>query len=129
MRRHGDLGSTAGSHPKSQRLRRVMGRHFEVVADRLADDNTLMPCGFGLADVLLMSCLDWAIAYGVAYRQHYRVPQLPQHAARLSARDENQLSRFIWGRRMSALVSRSWISPAWCQARGGNDAGGSSGGD
>jgi glutathione S-transferase len=40
--------------------------HFEVIADRLVNESTLMPCGFGLADILLMSCLDWAIAYGVA---------------------------------------------------------------
>ena len=43
-----------------------VGRHFEVIADRLADQSTLLPYGFGLADILLMSCLDWAIAYGVA---------------------------------------------------------------
>ena len=43
-----------------------VSRHFEVIAERLSEEATLMPYGFGLADILLMSCLDWAIAYGVA---------------------------------------------------------------
>ena len=67
MRRHGDLGSIYGESPEvSAAAASYVSRHFEVIADRLADDNTLMPSGFGLADVLLVSCLDWAIAYGVA---------------------------------------------------------------
>ena len=67
MRRHGDLGSIYGESPEvSAAAASYVSRHFEVVADRLAEDNTLMPSGFGLADVLLVSCLDWAIAYGVA---------------------------------------------------------------
>ena len=67
MRRHSDLGSIYGESPEvSAAAASYVSRHFEVVADRLADDNTLMTSGFGLADVLLMSCLDWAIAYGVA---------------------------------------------------------------
>ena len=46
-----------------------VSRHFEVIAERLSEEATLMPYGFGLADILLMSCLDWAIAYGVALPQ------------------------------------------------------------
>ena len=67
MRRHGDLGSIYGESPEvSAAAASYVSRHFKLIAERLADDNTLMPSGFGLADVLLMSCLDWAIAYGVA---------------------------------------------------------------
>ena len=67
MRRHDDLGAIYGESPEvSAAAASYVSRHFEVIADRLADDNTLMPSGFGLADVLLISCLDWAIAYGVA---------------------------------------------------------------
>ena len=67
MRRHGDLGAIYGESPEvSAAAASYVSRHFEVIADWLADQSTLMPYGFGLADILLMSCLDWAIAYGVA---------------------------------------------------------------
>ena len=67
MRRHVDLGPIYGEVPEvSAAAASYVSRHFEVVADRLPDDNTLMASGFGLADVLLMSCFDWAVAYGVA---------------------------------------------------------------
>ena len=67
MQRHGDLDSIRRESPEvSAVAASYVSRHFQVIADRLADDNTLMPSGFGLADVLLMSCLEWAIAYGVA---------------------------------------------------------------
>ena len=67
MRRHGDLDSIYRESPEvSAAAASYISRHFQVIPDRLADDKTLLPSGFGLADVLLMSCLDWAIAYGVA---------------------------------------------------------------
>ena len=73
MRRHDDLGAIYGKSPEvSAAAASYVSRHFEVVADRLADDNTLMPSGFGLADVLLMSCLDWALPMGSLYHLHYR---------------------------------------------------------
>ena len=99
MRRHSDLGSIYGESPEvSAAAASYVSRHFEVVADRLADDNTLMTSGFGLADVLLMrlprlgDCL-----WGRFTASITGVLRLPQHAACLSARDENQLSRLIWG--------------------------------
>ena len=67
IRRQGDLNAIYGESPEvSAAAASYVSRHFEVIAGWLADDNTLMPSGFWLADVLLMSCLDWAIAYGVA---------------------------------------------------------------
>ena len=67
MRRHRDLGAIYGEAPEvSSAAANYVRRHCEVIADWLVDESTLMPSGFGLADILLMSCLDWSIAYGVA---------------------------------------------------------------
>ena len=67
MRRHRDLGAIYGEAPEvSAAAADYVRRHFKVIADWLVDESTLMPSGFGLADILLMSCLDWSIAYGVA---------------------------------------------------------------
>ena len=58
-----------------------VARHLNVVANYLGEQESLMSGGFGLADILLMSCLDWCIAYGVALpaeiRRYYEI-----HAAR-----------------------------------------------
>ena len=67
MRRHRDLGAIYGEAPEvSAAAANYVSRHFKVIADWLVDESTLMPSGFGLADILLMSCLDWSSAYGVA---------------------------------------------------------------
>ena len=67
MRRHRDLGAIYGEAPEvSAAAANYVSRQFKVIADWLVDESTLMPSGFGLADILLMSCLDWSIAYGVA---------------------------------------------------------------
>jgi len=59
-------------------------RHFEVIDAHLAQANTVLPGGFGLADIMLVSCLDWAMFYEMdlpkhmaAYRE--RIAQRPAY--------------------------------------------------
>lgn len=66
MRRHGDLGHIYGAAPEV--VRSAAGyaqRHLRVIELELGDREFVMERGFGLADVLLVSCLDWALAYAV----------------------------------------------------------------
>ena len=82
MRRHGDLGAIYGESPEVvSAAADYVARHLSVVASYLRDRETLMSDGFGLADIMLMSCLDWCIAYGVALpaeiQRYYEI-----HAAR-----------------------------------------------
>jgi glutathione S-transferase len=66
MRRHGDLGHIYGRAPEVvASAANYASRHLQVIAAHMHDRSTVMPYGFGLADVLLMSCLDWAAAYGL----------------------------------------------------------------
>ena len=75
MRRHGDLGAIYGESPEVvSAAADYVARHLSVVASHFGERETLMSGGFGLADIMLMSCLDWCIAYGVALPaeiQHY----------------------------------------------------------
>ena len=67
MRRHGDLGAIYGESPEVvSAAADYVSRHLSVVASHLAERESLMVGGFGLADIILMSCLDWCTAYGVA---------------------------------------------------------------
>ena len=82
MRRHGDLGAIYGESPEVVRAAAdYVARHLSVIASHLGERETLMSGGFGLADIMLMSCLDWCIAYGVTLpaeiQRYYEI-----HAAR-----------------------------------------------
>ena len=82
MRRHGDLGAIYGESPEVvSAAADYVARHLSVVSSHLGEQESLMSGGFGLADILLMSCLDWCIAYGVALpaeiQRYYEI-----HAAR-----------------------------------------------
>ena len=83
MRRHGDLGAIYGESPEVvSAAAYYVARHLSVVASHLGEQQeSLMSGGFGLADIVLMSCLDWCIAYGVALpaeiQRYYEI-----HAAR-----------------------------------------------
>ncbi len=82
MRRHGDLGAIYGESPEVvSAAADYVARHLNVVANYLGKQESLMSGGFGLADIVLMSCLDWCIAYGVALpaeiQRYYEI-----HAAR-----------------------------------------------
>ena len=43
--------------------RQYLQRHFKVIDKHLEKNQTIMTGGFGIVDILLMSCLDWAIFY------------------------------------------------------------------
>tara|TARA_A100001388_G_scaffold61168_1_gene42436 strand:- start:740 stop:1366 length:627 start_codon:yes stop_codon:yes gene_type:complete len=64
MRRHYDLKDIYGAAPKVvDSCREYLQRHFKVIEKHLENNEYLLSGGFGLADILLMSCLDWAIFY------------------------------------------------------------------
>ncbi len=66
MRRHGDLGHIYGASPEVvASAARYADRHLHVIDRQLADGDFVLKGGFGLADVLLMTCLDWAVVYGL----------------------------------------------------------------
>ena len=66
MRRHRDLSAVYGEAPAAvSSSAEYARRHLRVVAAHLAQYDYLLPMGFGLADLILMTCLDWAHAYGV----------------------------------------------------------------
>ena len=78
MRRHYDLTDVYGAAPEAvAACRAYLERHFAVVDAHLADNKTVLPAGFGLADIMLMSCLDWAVFYGC---------EIPAHVAGYRAR-------------------------------------------
>ena len=66
MRRHRDLAQIYGDAPEAVRTSAdYVRRHFSVLEAHVEKYEYLMPQGFSLADLLLMSCLDWAVAYGI----------------------------------------------------------------
>ena len=70
MRRHRDLAQIYGDAPEAvSSSADYVRRHFDVVSAHLQDNKYLMPEGFSLADLLLMTCLDWAHAYGIELSQ------------------------------------------------------------
>ena len=70
MRRHGDLGHIyVAAAEVVASAAKYAGRHLDIIAEQMRDRAAVMPYGFGLADVLLMSCLDWAVAYGLELRE------------------------------------------------------------
>ena len=78
MRRHGDLAEIYGAAPNVIKATQAyLARHMDVLAHHLEGRTALMDMGFGLADIMLVSCLDWAVFYQVdvpqpviAYRDH-----------------------------------------------------------
>ena len=80
MRRHGDLSTIYGEAPVAvASAQSYAQRHLGVIAEYLHDKASVLEQGFGLADVMLVSCLDWAVNYGLAvpdslirYRDNHR---------------------------------------------------------
>lgn len=67
MRRHGDLGMIYGESETIVNASRAYAEtHFKVVAELLEQRSYLVGDQFGLADLFLISCIDWANAYQVA---------------------------------------------------------------
>ena len=64
MRRHGDLGHIYGAAPEVVAASgEYASRHLNVIDAELEGRKSILTGGFGLADMLLMTCLDWAVAY------------------------------------------------------------------
>ncbi|MEM1436591.1 MAG: glutathione S-transferase family protein [Pseudomonadota bacterium] len=64
MRRHRDLHGIYGEAPAAVRSSKDYAeRHLALIADRLDGRAFLLGDRLGLADILLTSCLDWAVAY------------------------------------------------------------------
>lgn len=78
MRRHGDLAEIYGAAPNViEATKAYLARHMDVLVHHLDGRTALLDTGFGLADIMLVSCLDWAVFYQVdvpqpviAYRDH-----------------------------------------------------------
>lgn len=67
MRRHRDLAEIYGaSEQVVASAEEYLKRHLNVMAEHLENREYLMEQGFSLPDLLLTTCLDWALFYGVA---------------------------------------------------------------
>jgi glutathione S-transferase len=66
IRRHHDLEHIYGSAPKAvESAAAYVRRHLDVLERHLAGRDHLMDQGFGLADLLLTTCLDWSAHCGI----------------------------------------------------------------
>ena len=64
MRRHYDLKAIYGSSSiVVESCREYFYRNLKVIENTLQNQDTLFGYDFGLADILLVTCLDWAVAY------------------------------------------------------------------
>ena len=64
MRRHYDLIEIYGESPiVVKACREYLDKHLKVVDKHLEDNETILEMGFGIADIMLVSCLDWAKFY------------------------------------------------------------------
>lgn len=66
MRRHGDLRAIyGGSDEVVKSAADYAELHIRVMAEHLDGRDYIRPQGFSLPDILLVSCIDWALFYGV----------------------------------------------------------------
>ncbi|MBF2754686.1 MAG: glutathione S-transferase family protein [Gammaproteobacteria bacterium AqS3] len=64
MRRHYDLNEIYGDAPLAiETCRDHLEQQFKILNVHLSDTETVLASGFGLADIMLISCLDWAAFY------------------------------------------------------------------
>jgi len=64
MRRHYDLTEIYGKSPiVVESCREYLDRHLAIVDKHLKNNETLLGTGFGVADIMLVTCLDWAKFY------------------------------------------------------------------
>jgi glutathione S-transferase len=84
MRRHGDLASLYGDAPHALDAARAgFQEQVAVAAQALAAGGPhLLGDPFTAGDILLVSCLDWAVFYGIPLPE-----PLPAYRARLTARE------------------------------------------
>lgn len=92
MRRHGDLADIYGAAPHVvEATKAYLGHHMNVLAAHLEGRTALMDNGFGLADIMLVSCIDWAVFYAIdvpppilAYRAHIAEREAYQKAVAIN---------------------------------------------
>ncbi len=66
IRRHGDLTDIYGAAPQVVRATEAyLERHLAVIEHHIAGRDALLDGGFGLADIMLVSCIDWAVFYDI----------------------------------------------------------------
>ena len=64
MRRHGDLPAIYGEAPQAVAASKVYAeKHLQVVSDYMEGREFVLGDRLGLADIILVSCLDWAVFY------------------------------------------------------------------
>ena len=64
MRRHGDLAAIYGAAPNViEATKAYLAHHMNVLAQYLEGRETVLDSGFGVADIMLISCVDWAVFY------------------------------------------------------------------
>ena len=62
IRRHHDLSDIYGAAPNVvESCRKYLERQFRVIEPYIEKKDSVLDQGFGLADIFLMSCLDWAV--------------------------------------------------------------------
>lgn len=101
LRRHEGLPEIYGaSKAVSASTRTYVEKQLETAAEMLGDNRTLMPQGFSLADILMMSCLEWAVAYQI------NMPEaLMQYRARIAKRPAFQRSMMKnYAKRLAAMT-------------------------
>ena len=83
MRRHYDLKKIYGDAPEVvTSCREYFEKQVGVVEDTLSQNGPLFGLEFGLADILLASCLDWAVAY------EFELPEnIDKYHKRITVRD------------------------------------------
>ena len=82
MRRHYDLKDIYGDSPKVvQSCRNYFEKYLTVIENILIKQDTLFGFDFGLADILLVTCLDWA--------KHYHFV-LPSNVSRYHEANKNR---------------------------------------
>ena len=85
MRRHGDLSMIYGESETTVNASRAYAeKHFEVVGQLLQARTYLVSDQFGLADLFLMSCIDWANTYQVGlpdslHNYHAHIAERPAY--------------------------------------------------
>ena len=73
MRRHYDLKDIYVESPiVVEACRNYFIRQLDVVEHHLKSNQTISKDGFGLADIFLMTCLDWAVFYGFSLPNNVR---------------------------------------------------------
>lgn len=104
IRRHEDLAAIYGEAPLAvSASREYAARHFAVIEAHLADRAWLVGAGFGLADLLLVTCLEWAA--------HCRLdlpPRLQEFRARAAGRPA---FRRAWERSRASGASAAPVLP------------------